>query len=612
MRALTTGLLVSLALLVAPARADAARTWRPCPDAPGVRCTTLTVPLDRTGTVPGTVPLRVARLRRPGAPVLMYLSGGPGGAGVSEMLAVLGDLPELSKRFTVVGFDQRGTGRSGLIRCSAMQRDGRVRSASAAARCARRLGARRAFYTTRDSVDDMEEIRQAIGARSLTLFGISYGTELALEYARAHPDRVDRLLLDSVVDPDDTDPFGLASFRAMPRTLEALCPARCRGVTDDPAADLVALTAALHERPLRGRVYDARGRGRVKTLEPIGIADLMLDADYAPWLRAAIPAAVRAALEHRDAAPLLRLQALAAPVAQPEPASDFSAGRYATICEETPLPWDPALPFDARAAAAVARAAALGPSAFFPFDARVGFNDEISLCLRWPAPFRAPPPPLGPYPDVPALLLQGGEDLRTPPSASAAVAARLPRAQRVVVPGVGHAVTTADPSGCGRRRLLRFLAGGRVAGRCPRVATGVPPAEVPPVRFGALRPVRGLPARVGRTVRALRATLVDVIVAMTLAVPGGGLRGGSYTLAGRGLVLDRVVVVPGVRVSGRIPESGPIFLRISGSAAAPSLLRLGNRGRVTGRLGGRRVDVPLGGRGSSRYAASLRTSTQLV
>ena len=81
-----------------------------------VHGTTITVPLDRSGAVPGSVPLRVARLGRQGGPLLMYLSGGPGGAGVSEMLGVMAELPELPSRFTVIGFDQRGTGRSGLIR----------------------------------------------------------------------------------------------------------------------------------------------------------------------------------------------------------------------------------------------------------------------------------------------------------------------------------------------------------------------------------------------------------------------------------------------------------------------------------------------------------------
>ena len=103
------------------------------------------------------------------------------------MVDVLLTVPQLVRDFTVLGFDQRGTGRSGVLRCRAIERDVRLRSTRAGEDCARRLGARRSYYTTADSVADMEAIRRAAGIDRLTLFGISYGTELALAYARAHP-----------------------------------------------------------------------------------------------------------------------------------------------------------------------------------------------------------------------------------------------------------------------------------------------------------------------------------------------------------------------------------------------------------------------------------------
>ena len=102
------------------------------------------VPLDRAGAVPGTVSLRVARgeFAGPRAEHLMYLSGGPGGAGIIEMIDVLLTVPSLLDRFNVIGFDQRGTGASGLLRCRAIERDARLRSTGGgrsvrrAARCA--------------------------------------------------------------------------------------------------------------------------------------------------------------------------------------------------------------------------------------------------------------------------------------------------------------------------------------------------------------------------------------------------------------------------------------------------------------------------------------------
>src|SRR5215218_9783174 len=442
-RAITTAML-ALSVALALAGPGAARLrWHACPEASWPRCTTVRVPLDRSGAFAGSVDLHVARVAftRRRDSFLMYLSGGPGGAGVIEMVDVMIELPRLMRDFTVIGFDQRGTGASGLLRCREIERDGRLRSTAAAEACARRLGPRRAFYTTPDTVADMEAIRRAVGARSLTLFGISYGTELALAYARAYPGRVDRLILDSVVDPDEGDPFGLAGFRAMGPSLASLCPRPC--VSPDPGADLTALTAQLRAAPLRGSWVDRRGRRHAGTLRPTAIADLLYDSDYDPALRAGVPMAVRAALGG-DAAPMLRLLAASRLYSLPSNPRDFSAARYATVCEETPLPWPRGTPLADRFRVARERALALPAPAFAPFDAEVAYADEIDLCLRWPDPGQPPRPAGGAYPAVPTLMLQGQEDLRTPPEVSAHVAALIPGTQRVVVPGVGHAIIGAD------------------------------------------------------------------------------------------------------------------------------------------------------------------------
>ena len=366
-------------------------------------------------------------------------------------------VPVLGERYHIVGFDQRGTGGSGLLRCPELERDARLRSVAAGEACAREIGDARRFYTTPDSVEDLEAIRQQLGVERLTLFGVSYGTELGLAYARAHPDHVERLILDSVVDPDDRDPFGLAGFRAMGPSLAGLCPGRCRGISRDPLTDLTRLATRLRADRARGVAYDRRGRGHRRSVGQTALADLMYDSDYNPPLRAALPAAVHAALRGDDA-PLVRLVAEGDKLSELPSPKSFSSARYATVCEETPLPWDASTPMDGRLAEARRRAAAVGAAAFRPFDLRTAAADEIGLCLHWPGvPSGRVAAPAAPYPAVPTLILQGGEDLRTPPEGSADVASAIPGAQRVVVPGVGHAVVGGDPSGCGLRALERFL-----------------------------------------------------------------------------------------------------------------------------------------------------------
>src|SRR4051812_5408829 len=301
-RVLRGALLAFLALLALPHAAQAL-TWSACADFSGVRCATVTVPLDRAGTDPGQVPLRVGRIGKSTGKTLMYLSGGPGGAGVSEMISVIPIVPALMRRYRVVGYDQRGTGRSGLLRCPALERDPHLRNTAAAEQCAASLGVARKHYTTADSVQDMEAIRQQLGVEKLTLFGISYGTELALAYARTFPTHVDRLIIDSVVDPDDIDPFVTASFRAMTPTLDHLCPARCRGISADPTGDLYALVKRLRTREMGGLASGAKAGAKRVMMGPRGLMDLLFNAAYAPPLGAAIPAAIRSALAG-DAAPL--------------------------------------------------------------------------------------------------------------------------------------------------------------------------------------------------------------------------------------------------------------------------------------------------------------------
>ncbi|HWK25758.1 MAG TPA: alpha/beta fold hydrolase [Solirubrobacter sp.] len=601
-------LLALLALLALPSASQAALRWGSCTDLRGVRCSSLTVPLDRSGVDPGSVNLRIARAGKTSGPTLMYLSGGPGGAGVSEMLAVLSMLPRLESRFQWIGFDQRGTGRSGLLRCPRLERDPHLRDPGAALDCANRLGAGRRHYSTPDSVADMEAIRTELGVEKLTLFGISYGTALALEYARAYPQHVERLILDSVVDPDDADPFFGATFRAMSPSLKSLCPKGCRGISTDPGSDLGTLVTRLRAHPLVARAYDARGRSHRVTLGPLQLFDVMMATDYLPPLRAILPIAVKAALGG-DGAPLARivrdigaLEVLGSP-------REFSAARYATVCETDPLPWDPGTPVEQRPAAAQARIAAL-PAAFFaPFDPPVAFQDEIDLCLRWPD---VPHPPTAaaplPYPSVPTLILQGGEDLRTPPEVSASVAARIPGAARLVVPGTGHS-TISDPRTCSGRAILAFVRGTPLPkSPCKRVPTGIPAVSTAPRSFDSLPGYGGLPRKVGRTVRALAATLDDLRLVLSpaaLATSGGGLRGGAWEVRGDGLVLRRYEAVKGMTLSGS--GNSRLTLRVAGAKAARGTVTIRSGGRVSGTLDGRRISLRLGApRASSARAAVAR------
>jgi pimeloyl-ACP methyl ester carboxylesterase len=584
----------------------------------GRQCASLTVPLDRSGVVPGTVKLHIERQRakRAARPPLLLIAGGPGQSATDAF-----DSDTVERLFgteirsrDVVVMDLRGTGRSGAIDCPALQR-GSTKAAAIAA-CAAKLGARRDFYSSVAIAQDIDAVRDVLGADRVAVYGISYGTYVAQVYARRYPAHIDRLVLDSVVGPAGVDPFERSSMAAVPGVVGTLCGKRgCRRFMRDPDGDTARLATRLDHRPLSGYVVNRYGRRQPATIDGQGLLALTIASDSNSMIGSLLPGAVRNALRG-DPAPLLQARSVWARTPIAGSPRKFSAGAsVATLCPDTLLlPWDATTPLAERGAAAARFVAAQPAGAFAPFGATTALrSDVLEACKAWPA--RSGPiatPAIGPLPDVPALLLTGGMDVRTPVADARAVAAQMPRARIVSVRRAGHDVLSWDFMGCASRAARRFLAGGE-PGRCgpgPQLAS---PYPAPPHSLRDL----SFAGKSRRTAVAVAFTTLDAAVgtlgrlsnlssdppaaALRRLVGGrlmtGALRGGRYSVR-----LDRFVIgfhrasaVSGVRVNGRMrPRQGGFVgdLSVSGAAAAHGRLKV--RGsKVTGRLGGRRVRLDL-------------------
>ncbi|NLT06280.1 MAG: alpha/beta hydrolase [Solirubrobacterales bacterium] len=578
-------------------------------------CLRMTVPLDRSGAVPGTVRLRVDRhraTRKATRPPLFLLAGGPGQSAITawSTSAVDATLGRATRRTRdVIVIDQRGTGRSGLLDCPAVQRG----SFDAIGACAAKLGPARDFFTSADMADDIDAVRAALGAERIALVGVSYGTHLALTYAGRHPTRVERLLLDSPVPPAGVDLFARPSMRAAPRVVASTCGRRrCRSFTRDAAADLRALAARLEDGPMRGLVTRPDGRRRPAAIDGAGLLEMIAGGDVSGLFADYIPGAVRRARQGDPALLLRTARLLRRSAGETDDARTMSLASYlATLCGESGLPWTAATAPGERLAAASLLAEGLGADAFAPFGPKTALGyAPLRACARWPYPSRpaaAPAPP----PDVPALVLVGARDSRTPVADARAVAALLPRAELRVVRNAGHSVLGAGAFECPMRAAGRFLAG-RPAGGCAAIAPvtlGV--WKPPPSRVGDL-PTFGLRPRVGRTLAAVDATATDFVsvflpemmAALEQAFAGeepsrfsprfGALRGGSYVAATSGVRFERASVVQGVRVSGALRGATPkrmrLRVRIGGRAGLRGRLTFSRRG-VSGEVDGRRVRI---------------------
>ncbi len=552
---------------------------------------------------------------------MVALAGGPGQSALPFAAFTAKTMAAALSSRDLLVFDQRGTGNSDPLSCPALEGGSFASVGRIYQRCAEQIGPARRAFTTQETVGDIEALRRAAGYQKLVLYGTSYGTKVALEYAERYPEHVEALLLDSVVPSTGPEPLGIPTLQAISPVIEQLCSQLlCAGITRNPLGDLSALTARLRRHSIAGSVYDGIGRRHTTRLDEFGLLGILKDGDLNPALRALVPASVHSALRG-DTDPLLRLQALAeglipnVPSAQRLPAPTHLGGDEvdealfaATTCEEAPFPWQRAAAPGTRDAEALAFVRAQPASVFAPFDAATALGASVvQLCDRWPDASAAPPAPAA-LPNVPTLILSGEQDLRTPTSEARAVAAQIPDAQLLTVPFTGHSVVGSDLTDCTTKALAAFF-GGLPVSACPTGKDILPPPPVAPRGLASVRAPTGLPGRPGKTVVAVLDTIHDLgrqVLAATIQAGSklpngasfGGLRGGYTRLSRSRVTLRDYSFIAGVRLTGTFQVHAgrllPSTIVVSGPGAADGIVRYGSAAkRVVGVLGGRAFSLSL-------------------
>jgi pimeloyl-ACP methyl ester carboxylesterase len=411
-------------------------------------CARLTVPENRAAPSGRRIDLALAfvpsRAKRARPDPVFLLAGGPGQSALETFPNVAAAFRDILRERDVVLVDQRGTGGSNKLACPAPETgsgaDAFVDVEAGrrfAERCLAGLDADARFYTTSDAVLDLEAVRAAIGAEQLNLVGVSYGTRVALEYLRRHPERTRTVVLDGVVPPERA--LGADHARNLEAALDAhfaRCAAdeSCSRQFGSPRARLDGLMAELRRQPRTIRFRDPLSdAARDEQLTAGAVAGVVRLYSYLPQLAAMLPRSLAEAASGRPE--LLMSQAA---MMESLVGEQITFGmQLSVICAEDAdrLRVDPADAGTLLGTDLVAMA--LAQCAVWPRGKRpADFNDPVRS-------------------DRPVLLLSGEFDPVTPPRYGEAVVRHLPNGRHLVAPGQGHNVFG---NGCAPRLMGRFIA----------------------------------------------------------------------------------------------------------------------------------------------------------
>ena len=487
-RSLST-VLLALAIATAPGPASAGSnlTLRPYTfvsakrDSVAAEWGTLQVPENRSGPRSRTIELAFVRFpstaKHP-APPIVYLAGGPGNSGIAAARGSRFPLfMALRSVADIIALDQRGIGASvPALDCEErsdypMDRPGDrglwldlvLGKCRSCAQSWRVRGVDLDGYTVSESADDLDALRAALGAESITLWGISYGTTLGLDFMRRHPTRAHRAILAGIEGLDDMvkRPGQVDSMLHVISTLASRDSAVGRDVPDMERVMREQLRV-LEGRPMSVRIDNVATKDTTDSVTVVlgpydyrwALYQLLGTKDY-EW----VPGFVWSLA---DGDPRTE-RWWAGIVARERRSGIGTAVTYCTDCASGASP------------ARRARVSAEAPGAVIQDVANILYPD---VCDAWGVrdlgeAFRRPLVDCR----VPTLFISGTLDVRTPPAQAEAVRAGFRTSTHLQIDGATH----SDPLFLSSPRILdlmlEFLRTGRVATRRLQIPIGFRPVR---------------------------------------------------------------------------------------------------------------------------------------
>jgi pimeloyl-ACP methyl ester carboxylesterase len=388
---------------------------------------------------------------------LFYIPGGPGSSATEDAPYIAQGYAKIRERRDLVFVDQRGTGGSNPLNCDLFDPSdvqsflGFFFPLADVRKCRERLEPKAdlRLYTTDIAMDDLDEVRAALGYGRINLSGGSYGTRAALVYIKRHGQHVRAAVLQGVSPTDQSMPrdFPQHTQRALDGVVgECAADAACRAAFPDLRAEVKAVLARLLRGPVAVEIKLAQtGESKRVSLSRDLAAEAVRYMLYQPGAASRIPLFIHLAAQG-DFAPLAR----AAISYRRDIVATGSNGMYLSVTCAEDLPR--VRPGEGERNAANT----------FLGDYRL--QQQRAACALWP---RADIPKGYAEPtrsDVPALILTGEWDPVTPPAYGDTAARYLTNSLHLVVPHGGHGFGGLEGLDCVQNLINDFIERGTARG----------------------------------------------------------------------------------------------------------------------------------------------------
>jgi pimeloyl-ACP methyl ester carboxylesterase len=382
---------------------------------------------------------------------LFYLAGGPGAAATSYAREKFFD--RFRRNRDVVLVDQRGTGKSNPLICglTGTQSDmrgyfGEVFPPDKIRACRLELEkiANLKLYTTQIAMDDLDDVRSALGYERINVYGGSYGSTAALVYLRQHPDRVRAAAVFGVAPPDAKIPLTFSrTVQDAVNNLFADCQAdtACHAAYPNVAAEFKTIMALFDKGPVQVTATNVYTRQEQQvTVTRDAFVDSIRQMLYVPNAAAALPALIHLGAKGN-------LGALVGTAFQVVSQIDSRINRgmqFSVICAED-------VPFITED-----EVKRTSENSFYG-DARV--RPTMRACSEWPRG-SVSPNFLDPVKaEAPVLMISGRLDPVTPPWVAEKTAKALAHARMVAIPNGTH-----SSYNCVENLFAEFIDSGKLEG----------------------------------------------------------------------------------------------------------------------------------------------------